>query len=236
MPGINLKSPISGIIDSASSGIKNVTEIFKPNAEASAQRDADEQMALMRTYQAEFNARSNRTWADSIADAVNRLVRPVITITILSIFFVAYLNPERFAIITTALGSVPDGYWALLSVIIAFYFGGRMQLKSQDFQFKESQAKAVKALIETKKEFRKLEMDNDEPDRVVGDTLAKDDSMEVARRQQDNMVVDRFLQLSEDATEEEKAEKLKKEIVSIRNESITNTRMKRRVGHAKRRR
>jgi len=29
---------------------------------------------------------------------------------------------------------LPAGYWALVTVIIGFYFGGRMQLKAQDFQ------------------------------------------------------------------------------------------------------
>lgn len=32
---------------------------------------------------------------------------------------------------------MPDGDWALLSMVIGFYFGGRMQLNLQDMKFKQ---------------------------------------------------------------------------------------------------
>ena len=48
-----------------------------------------------------------------------------------------------------------------------------MQLKGQDFKFKAAQAQAISELIQKKNEFRKLEMDDDEPDRLVGDHEAK---------------------------------------------------------------
>jgi hypothetical protein len=67
------KDPVSGIIDSVSKGVETVAGVFTSNKEKDAQRYADEQMALMRAYQAEFNQRQNRTWVDSIADSFNRL-------------------------------------------------------------------------------------------------------------------------------------------------------------------
>jgi hypothetical protein len=42
--------------------------------------------------------------------------------------------PEGAAVAFAALALLPAGYWALVTVIIGFYFGGRMQLKAQDFQ------------------------------------------------------------------------------------------------------
>ena len=137
------ENPISAITDSVSKGVETVAGVFTSNKEKDAQRSADEQMALLKTYQAEFNARQNRTWADSLADAFNRLIRPMIVSLILFIFVIAYFSPTHLAEITLALSSIPDGYWTLLSVIIAFYFGGRMQLKSQQFKFSETQAQAV---------------------------------------------------------------------------------------------
>ena len=141
---------------SVSKGVETVAGVFTTNKEKDAARSADEQMALLRAYQAEFNERQNRNWVDSLADGFNRLVRPIIVILVLFIFVIAYLSPTHLAKISLAMSSIPDGYWALLSVIIAFYFGGRMQLKSQQFQFNESQLIAVKALVETKQEFKNL--------------------------------------------------------------------------------
>ncbi|HEY6897445.1 MAG TPA: 3TM-type holin, partial [Rhodocyclaceae bacterium] len=141
----------------------------------------------------EFTNRENRNWVDSLADGFNRLVRPLIASTVIFVFVLAYVNPEYFARVTLALSSIPNGYWALLSVIIGFYFGGRMQIKSQDFEFRQSQVDAVKALIETKKEFRQLEMDNDEPDKLAGDSLGKSDAVGQARLTVSNRVIDTFL-------------------------------------------
>lgn len=218
MPGLNL-NPISSAAEAIGNTVEKVAGVFTSNAEKDAQRSADEQMALLKAYQAEFNARENRTWIDSLADGFNRLIRPFIVTIIICIFLIAYVSPERFASITLALGSVPDGYWALLSIIIAFYFGGRMQLKSQNFKFRTSQAEAVKALIETRKQFRKLEMDTDEPDKLAGDSLAKSERIEGQRAGQTNKVVSAFL-----ATEQtQRPEALKKTVQKLRDAPDTST-------------
>lgn len=187
---MKIDNPVSSVVDSVAKGVETVAGVFTTNKEKEAQRYADEQMALLKAYQAEFNQRSNRNWVDSLADGFNRLVRPAIVILVVSIFIIAYASPTWLAQITIAMSSIPDGYWALLSIIIAFYFGGRMQLKSQQFKFNESQAAAVKTLIETKNEFRKLEMDTDEPDRLVGDEAAKLSDIENDRASQKNEVVE----------------------------------------------
>jgi hypothetical protein len=50
---------------------------------------------------------------------------------------------------------MPDGFWALLSIIVAFYFGGRMQLKRQDMAIKDGAlavAREVLAVQQAKRE------------------------------------------------------------------------------------
>jgi Holin of 3TMs, for gene-transfer release len=81
---------------------------------------------------AEFQPRAERTRWDSFIDGLNRVPRPLITLAVLAFFLLAPLDPLRFAQIARAYELMPDGFWALLSVIVAFYFGGRMQLKRQD--------------------------------------------------------------------------------------------------------
>lgn len=190
IPNLN---PIVGVVEAGANAVEKVAGVFTSNAEKDAQRSSEEQMALLQSYQAEFNARQNRNWIDAFADAFNRLVRPFIVFMVLSIFIMAYVSPTQFALIGTAMGAIPNGYWALLSVVIGFYFGGRMQLKSQDFQFQKSQVAAVKQLIEAKGAFRKLEMDRDEPDKVVGDSMAKHEVVTQTRSAKRNQVIAMFL-------------------------------------------
>jgi hypothetical protein len=118
---------------------KELIEVFKPNAESAAERDhverlalSEQDMAALQQFAAEFHARANRTWWDSLVDGLNRLPRPLITLGILAFFVLAPLEPVRFLEVARVYQIMPDGFWALLSVIIAFYFGGRMQLKRQD--------------------------------------------------------------------------------------------------------
>jgi uncharacterized integral membrane protein len=190
IPNLN---PIVGAVEAGANAVEKVAGVFTSNAEMDAQRSSEEQMALLRSYQSEFAARQNRTWIDAFADAFNRLVRPFIVVMVLSIFIVAYVSPTQFALIGTAMGAIPNGYWALLSVVIGFYFGGRMQLKRQDFEFQKSQVSAVKQLIEAKGAFRKLEMDRDEPDKLVGDAIAKHEMVKHDRTAKRNQVIEAFL-------------------------------------------
>jgi holin (3TMs family) len=132
-------SLITGLFQPA----KELIEVFKPNAGQTAERDHVERMALtqqdlasLQQFAAEFHDRTGRTWWDSLIDGLNRLPRPLITLGILAFFVLAPLQPVRFLEIAQAYQMMPDGFWALLGVIIAFYFGGRMQLKGQDMAVK----------------------------------------------------------------------------------------------------
>jgi hypothetical protein len=122
---------------------KELVEVFKPNAEGEAQRGHAERLALsaqdlasLQQFAAEFQPRAKSTWWDSFVDGLNRLPRPLITLSVGAFFVLAPLDPLRFAQVARAYELMPDGFWALLSIIVAFYFGGRMRLKRQDMAVK----------------------------------------------------------------------------------------------------
>jgi len=232
MSNLNL-NPVSAAVDSISKGVETVAGVFTTHKEKDAQRFADEQMALLQAYQAEFNQRHNRSWIDALADGFNRLVRPFIVSLVLFIFIVAYVSPPHLAEITLAMSSIPDGYWTLLSVIVAFYFGGRMQLKSQQFKFNEYQAQAIKALIATKKEFRQLELDSDEPDKTIGDAVGKSPAVDATRTNRVNTVVETALTYAHTDTNQAK---LAETVHSMKDESVESVRKRRKWGPRKYRR
>lgn len=148
---------------------KELVEVFKPNAEKEARRGHLERIALsqqdlasLQQFAAEFHPRSNASWWDSFVDGLNRLPRPLITIGILCFFVLAPLDPARFLLIARAYEVMPDGFWALLSVIIAFYFGGRMQLKSQHMAVSDKALKAARELSAMRRELERKDVE-DEP-------------------------------------------------------------------------
>jgi Holin of 3TMs, for gene-transfer release len=133
---------------------KELVEVFKPNAEGEAQRGHAERLAMsaqdlasLQQFAAEFHPRSNRTWWDSFIDGLNRLPRPLITLSVGAFFVLAPVDPLRFAQIARAYELMPDGFWALLSVIVAFYFGGRMRLNRDDMAIKGGALAAAREVL-----------------------------------------------------------------------------------------
>ncbi|HLT01265.1 MAG TPA: 3TM-type holin, partial [Geminicoccaceae bacterium] len=95
---------------------KELIEVFKPNAESEAQRGHTERLALtaqdlasLQQFAAEFQSRNNRTRWDSFIDGLNRLPRPLITLSVGSFFVLAPLDPLRFAQVARAYELMPDG-------------------------------------------------------------------------------------------------------------------------------
>ncbi|MEJ2641670.1 MAG: 3TM-type holin [Desulfosarcinaceae bacterium] len=162
-------------------GGKGVAEVFVENKENKGLRrheetmaDIGRDMASLSQFSEEFHRRKNRTWWDSFVDGLNRLPRPLLTIGVLSFFVLAPLNPTKFLEIAKAYELMPAGYWALVSVIIGFYFGGRMQLKAQDMTVKQDAVKAAKELVSMKKEFRQLEIEEESTaSKIFDQALAK---------------------------------------------------------------
>jgi len=117
----------------AASAVETVAGAFKPNAEASDARGHEYAKAALAQYAAEF-AHPRRGWFDGLVDGLNRLVRPVVTLSLFGVLPATWIWPEETAVAISALMLLPAGYWATLSIILGFYFGGRMQIKSQDFR------------------------------------------------------------------------------------------------------
>jgi hypothetical protein len=133
---------------------KELVEVFKPNAENEAERGHSERLALsaqdlasLQQFATEFQPRAKTTWWDSFIDGLNRLPRPLITLAVGAFFVLAPFDPLRFAQVARAYELMPDGFWALLSIIVAFYFGGRMRLKRQDMAVKGGALKAAEELL-----------------------------------------------------------------------------------------
>lgn len=157
-------------------GSKDLVEVFKPNEteleehrHGEVMADVDRDKAVLSQFAAEFVDRKNRTWWDSLIDGLNRAVRPIITFGILAFFIIAPLDPVKFTQIAEAYNLMPNGYWALLSVIIGFYFGGRMQLKAQDMTIKKDAVQAAKNLVVMRKEFRQLEQEEESKESKIYD-------------------------------------------------------------------
>ena len=120
--------------------VRETVEVFRENAEAGAQRSADFRQAALAQHAAEFQI-ERKGWFDRFMDGLNRLPRPVLVLSILGLFAAAMISPLWFAERMQGLALVPEPMWWFFGVVISFYFGGRHQMKGQDFQ--KSIVKAV---------------------------------------------------------------------------------------------
>ncbi|MBA1148265.1 hypothetical protein H0Z60_14510, partial [Ectothiorhodospiraceae bacterium WFHF3C12] len=167
---MNVLSWISGILKPA----KDLTEVFVENREGRAKRkheetlaDSDLNAAVLNQFAQEFAARERRTWWDSVVDGLNRLPRPLIALSLVGFFAAAPFFPERIIQVSRAYEVIPPGFWALLSIVIGFYFGGRMQLKAQDFRMKGRALEAARELTQIREEFRSFVMAEEPPEETT---------------------------------------------------------------------
>ena len=117
--------------------IETIANTIRPNPEKQAVRDAAYGKQAMDQYAAEFRYLANRTWWDSFADGLNRLVRPSLAITMLLVIPLAVIFQDGVAQrISDGMSQLPAGYWTAASLILGFYFAGRMQIKAQDWAAK----------------------------------------------------------------------------------------------------
>ena len=160
---MSLWSAVTGLFRPA----REMVEVFRPNAEKESARGHVERMemskqdlASLQQFAAEFKSSRTSTAWDSFVDGLNRLPRPLITLGILGLFVLAPLDPLRFLEIARAYQIMPDGFWALLSIIIAFYFGGRMQLSRQQMMINGGALEAAKEIVKVRKAFRELDQED----------------------------------------------------------------------------
>ncbi len=113
--------------------VRETVEVFRPNAEASAVRDAERGAAALAQFAAEFGI-ERKGWFDRLVDGLNRLPRPMLALGTLGLFVSAMTNPVWFAQRMQGIALVPEPLWWLMGAIVSFYFGARHQAKSHDLQ------------------------------------------------------------------------------------------------------
>ena len=130
---MGLIGDLLGLLFGGRNVLKETVEVFRPNAEATADRDAVRLAGALAQFGAEFRV-VRRGPFDRFMDALNRLPRPALALGTLGLFVAAMTDPAWFAARMVGLGAVPEPLWWLLGAIVSFYFGARHQTKSLEFQ------------------------------------------------------------------------------------------------------
>ena len=133
---------LSSLFGGGRNVVVETAEVFRENAEAGAQRRADYDQAALAQYAAEYQ-HARRGGFDRFMDGLNRLPRPLMVLATFSLFASAMFDPIWFAERMQGLALVPDPLWVLAGTIVAFYFGGRFQVKAHEFQAAAAGAAAM---------------------------------------------------------------------------------------------
>lgn len=130
---MGLRNLVGAVFGGERNIIAETAEVWRENAEAGAQREAELTQAVLSQYAAEFK-HARQGGFDRFMDGLNRLPRPLIVILTFAFFASAMFSPIWFAERMQGLILVPEPIWWLAGTIVAFYFGGRFQIKSQEFR------------------------------------------------------------------------------------------------------
>ncbi|MGI9391514.1 MAG: holin family protein [Boseongicola sp.] len=113
--------------------VRETVEVFRPNAEAEAIRNAAYSAASLAQFAAEFT-HPRRGIFDRLMDGLNRLPRPTLALGTVALFVAAMVDPVWFSSRMQGVALVPEPLWWLMGAIVSFYFGARHQTKNQEFQ------------------------------------------------------------------------------------------------------
>lgn len=140
----------AGISNTINSTTGLVGTIFGDKAASNRARH-DENIATSQQYAAEFQYRGSRNWFDSIIDGLNRIPRPLIAFQVVfspwAGLYMIFNYPDEWELLTAGLTVLPTGIWIMYSTVIGFFFGGRMQIKSKDFQLDDKSMKSFKTAV-----------------------------------------------------------------------------------------
>lgn len=119
------------LFGSGRNALRETVEIFRPNAEAEAMRNAAREAAALSQFAAEFGI-ERKGWFDRFVDGLNRLPRPMLALGTLGLFVSSMTDPVWFAQRMQGIALVPEPLWWLMGAIVSFYFGARHQAKAHD--------------------------------------------------------------------------------------------------------
>lgn len=142
-----------GGVSDVADAVGGVAEVFVGNKKDSNKQVHESDMASKAQFSSEFTQPATG-WFSSFINGWNRLPRPIIATMVVSYFpahiYMSFNHPEVLGLMTQSLATIPVGMWALFSIIIGFYFGGRMQVKAKQFKMDES---AIEQLSESVSEY-----------------------------------------------------------------------------------
>lgn len=142
--------------------VKEVAEVFTPNAEKEAQRSHEAASSALEQFGKEFQSTPRQHWFDRFIDGVNRVPRPLMAFGVIGLFASAMINPAWFSDRMIGIALIPDPLWWLLGAIVAFYFGGRHQAKVQSFSI-QKQVESLGAVVAGRRAIAALEGQLSEP-------------------------------------------------------------------------
>lgn len=162
------------LFGSGRNALRETVEIFRPNAEAEAMRNAAREAAALSQFAAEFGI-ERKGWFDRFVDGLNRLPRPMLALGTLGLFVSSMTDPVWFAQRMQGIALVPEPLWWLMGAIVSFYFGARHQAKTHDLH--RSLALTLGRAPEVVRQIRALEGDRTQSEPLLLE--GEDDDAEI---------------------------------------------------------
>lgn len=140
--------------------VKETVEVFRPNAEAQASRTHQLDSAALEQLAAEFQHKRTGRF-DRFVDGLNRLPRPMMVLGVFGLLVYTPVDPVHMAEVFSSWALIPNGMWAIIATVVAFYFGGRQQLYEQNFQAQLADtALRVPQVVDNIEQIRELRHDS----------------------------------------------------------------------------
>ena len=110
-------------------GIRSVAGAFTAPKDTRALNDHEYKLAVLSQFQA-YTTADKGSWFERFVGGLNALPRPIMALGVISLIGYALFDPVKATAAYASLQTIPSELWGMLAIVVSFYMGGRLQVKS----------------------------------------------------------------------------------------------------------
>lgn len=109
--------------------IRDIAGTFVAPKDTRALNDHEYKLAVLSQFQA-YTTSEKGSWFERFVGGLNALPRPVMALGTIALIGYAIFNPIQATAAFGALETIPTELWGMFGIVVTFYMGGRLQIKS----------------------------------------------------------------------------------------------------------
>ena len=109
--------------------IRDIAGTFIAPKDVRQENEYSYKLKVLEQFQA-YTTSEKGSWFERFVGGLNALPRPILAIGTIYLIGYSVVDPGKATAAYLSLQNIPTELWAMLGIVVSFYMGGRLQIKS----------------------------------------------------------------------------------------------------------